>query len=820
MKKIISLGVVASLLSSGIGFPASTYALTTEEVKLQMQNAGKVCLVGKNVNAFVDTVVPNHIPYVGNAGEFNFYTIVLSTYNISIDNSDKKIVSGDFFELKMDPKIRQLGVTDPSLVNVFNLSNGENILANAEFDYKNNKIIYRFTEEVEKLDQIETQAITVDYPNYKNLQYNGEHTFTTTIGNFVDEYKLNVNMDANITKSQTPAKDVRVSWGIQNVKNNTRDYLQTYYIEPTELTNGPLRLDWLHKDTETNTFSPESEDIDFKIYEVPEGYNLPDSFGVNTDELIDITDTFTVTPLSDRGNSRVQKTNFTRPVVVVINNKFPDMGAKYSIGSAFMVQAGLDIKIDTSKDYPLSAMSTIQATVVDNNTNGNATENTNDSCFYAKQITLTKVNEENQSLPGAVFEIQHNGVTIDTLVTDENGKATSRALPIETYTLLETQAPEGYQANGESMAFNLETEGEKIINRTIVNKKLLPPPTTPKEEIPTPTPPVENPVPPVTDPTPVPPVVNPTPIADPVPVPPTPPVVEPTPVPPTPVTPTVEKPITPSSSGPGGYAPIDPIKTMEPPKITTLVEKPVVEKPTEPLNSVPTQTGFTMEFIDTPEKVVLPKKLPKMGTTTSKAMKALGLDKMMVETHFDKNLLRLAGSTNTDLNHWLQVVDNKDKNRDSYIVIPSNGLVVPVSGVNKDDRAYSRFLSGKTEDFLSYANNGGVELPNFSEYGEVGNKVIGGHSSFWKNSQARYKTHFQKIIGLETGKEVWVYKKNNEGTYDRYVYVTESSYNTTPNDTNILASNTEESILTLFTCTPIGGDEGRWVVKAKFFGKY
>lgn len=273
-------------------------------------------------------------------------------------------------------------------------------------------------------------------------------------------------------------------------------------------------------------------------------------------------------------------------------------------------------------------------------------------------------------------------------------------------------------------------------------------------------------------------------------------------------------PVVPSTSGPGGYVPgIEPVKTIDPPKIGNFTE----DKKPEPEKS-----KFTMSFTDIKEKVevTLPKKLPKMGATTSKTLKRLGLDRLLVETRFDNNLLRLAGSDNTDLSHWLQVVGDEDKNRDSYIVIPSNGLVVPVSGVNKEDLSYSRFLSGNTEDFFTYANNGGVELPNFSEYGESGNKVIGGHSSFWRNSQARYKTHFQKIIGLETGKEVWVYKKNNEtGKYDRYVYVTESSYNTTPEDTSILADN-EESILTLFTCTPIGGDEGRWVVKAKFFGKY
>jgi LPXTG-site transpeptidase (sortase) family protein len=79
----------------------------------------------------------------------------------------------------------------------------------------------------------------------------------------------------------------------------------------------------------------------------------------------------------------------------------------------------------------------------------------------------------------------------------------------------------------------------------------------------------------------------------------------------------------------------------------------------------------------------------------------------------------------------------------------------------------------------------------------------------------RYKTHFQKIIELEEGEEIWIYKKQENGEYRRYKYRTEVSYEVNPKDTSILSPGIGKN-LTLFTCTPIGWITGRWVVQAKY----
>lgn len=100
--------------------------------------------------------------------------------------------------------------------------------------------------------------------------------------------------------------------------------------------------------------------------------------------------------------------------------------------------------------------------------------------------------------------------------------------------------------------------------------------------------------------------------------------------------------------------------------------------------------------------------------------------------------------------------------------------------------------------------------------GEVGNTVIAGHSSYFKSAYGRYKTVFSNLAELDTGEEVWVYWKSPEtGAITLYRYTVRSSYNTEPSNTQILLPGTGNSRITLFTCTPIGGIAGRWIVEAE-----
>jgi hypothetical protein len=170
-----------------------------------------------------------------------------------------------------------------------------------------------------------------------------------------------------------------------------------------------------------------------------------------------------------------------------------------------------------------------------------------------------------------------------------------------------------------------------------------------------------------------------------------------------------------------------------------------------------------------------------------------------------------------DINIWKLKLPEIDRNRDEYIVVPSNWLIVPVNYVPKTSEDYEKLINWKEVNANLYLKTWVMSLPGTSvnDYWQVWNRIIYGHSSYWKDDDGRYKTQFQKIIELDVGEEIWVYKIQSNWTFKRFVYKVEKSYETKPTDVWILTPGLWSN-LTLITCTPIWWTEWRWVVRAKF----
>ena len=388
-------------------------------------------------------------------------------------------------------------------------------------------------------------------------------------------------------------------------------------------------------------------------------------------------------------------------------------------------------------------------------------------------LTLHDIRDPKRVLQGGKYNlIDPKGNIIKTwLTTNEKGQISVSNLPYGDYTLVQTEAPAHYRLDASKIKAGLYVD-QKDIKHT--NKKRPRPDDEPKVQ-PKPEPQKPEIVP------------------------------EPTPEP-KPDVPVVPAPIQP-------VAP-DPIVYRE------VLKKTEVVQPTQQSSDVHPQTNSADTLIKTYVKR-LPKTWAldelqlhaKVGVVSEKGRKT-------VETSLpDAKTFRLAGSKNTDLAYWLSVLSVSERKADQYIVLPTQGLVMPVNTVSSGSKAYNNFVNGRNEDFLSYLHNGAVQLPATSKgsYGELGNKVIAGHSSYRKSSNAKYKTHFQKIIGMESGEQVWIYKKDASGKYVRYVYRVNASYNTSATDISVLHPTATDQ-LTLMTCTPIGWVAGRRMVKATFIG--
>ncbi len=69
---------------------------------------------------------------------------------------------------------------------------------------------------------------------------------------------------------------------------------------------------------------------------------------------------------------------------------------------------------------------------------------------------------------------------------------------------------------------------------------------------------------------------------------------------------------------------------------------------------------------------------------------------------------------------------------------------------------------------------------------------------------------------MEVGEEIWIFHKKKNGNYKKYKYVVKKSYNTPQTDTSVMKEKEGKRTITLLTCTPIGGNTGRWIIKAEY----
>ncbi|MFA2809001.1 SpaA isopeptide-forming pilin-related protein [Bacillus mycoides] len=85
------------------------------------------------------------------------------------------------------------------------------------------------------------------------------------------------------------------------------------------------------------------------------------------------------------------------------------------------------------------------------------------------QIELKKIDSENggKALANAEFDIVKDGVVVEHIVTDKDGKAISKPLAPGKYILKETKAPEGYQLKEKE--FEVNVTGDGIFSITVEN---------------------------------------------------------------------------------------------------------------------------------------------------------------------------------------------------------------------------------------------------------------------------------------------------------------------------------------------------------------
>ena len=91
--------------------------------------------------------------------------------------------------------------------------------------------------------------------------------------------------------------------------------------------------------------------------------------------------------------------------------------------------------------------------------------------YYAKgELQITKIDNKKHTLEGVKFEIANDkGEVVDTIVTNAKGIATTKKLPLGTYTYKEVEAPSNVVMDSETHEFAL-TYNNEVVKKTVTNK--------------------------------------------------------------------------------------------------------------------------------------------------------------------------------------------------------------------------------------------------------------------------------------------------------------------------------------------------------------
>ena len=146
------------------------------------------------------------------------------------------------------------------------------------------------------------------------------------------------------------------------------------------------------------------------------------------------------------------------------------------------------------------------------------------------------------------------------------------------------------------------------------------------------------------------------------------------------------------------------------------------------------------------------------------------------------------------------------------IIIPRISQNIPIVRISTDS-LIKRDWTALENEMQDALQNGVVHYPGTSLPGQHGNVVVTGHSSYFPWDPGRFKDVFALLHDVEVGDKVVIYYKQQ-----KYIYEIDEIEVVTPDDIDVLKQ-TPEDTLTLITCTPVGTNLKRLIVKAKPIAK-
>ncbi|MFH0905626.1 MAG: class D sortase [bacterium] len=138
------------------------------------------------------------------------------------------------------------------------------------------------------------------------------------------------------------------------------------------------------------------------------------------------------------------------------------------------------------------------------------------------------------------------------------------------------------------------------------------------------------------------------------------------------------------------------------------------------------------------------------------------------------------------------------------IIIPKINVDAPI--IYPESRDNSAILDTIQNGVAHYA---GTAMP-----GRLGNVFLTGHSSYYWWSGGKYNQVFGLLHQVESGDLVYIYYQGK-----KFIYKVTDAFVVLPNQVDVLEQPQDKALLTLMTCTPIGTNLRRLIVRAELVGQ-
>ncbi len=157
-------------------------------------------------------------------------------------------------------------------------------------------------------------------------------------------------------------------------------------------------------------------------------------------------------------------------------------------------------------------------------------------------------------------------------------------------------------------------------------------------------------------------------------------------------------------------------------------------------------------------------------------------------------------------------IDLKISPPDNRIIIPKIGKNIPIISINNPKFNSIEKLSGKEFEgaIQKGLEKGVIHYPGTAIPGQYGNFFVTGHSSYYPWAPGKYKDVFALLNKLEIGDKYYVYYNQK-----KYTYIVTDKYVVLPSNISVLEQPNNKKTGTLMTCTPVGTDLKRLIIKSE-----